>query len=46
MAGLELARTGEADLEQLEDFAAITLRASAAADQHRDRHRRPEPDAA
>ena len=30
MAALELARTGEAGLEQPEDFAAITLRATAA----------------
>jgi segregation and condensation protein A len=46
MAGLELARTGEADLEQPADFATITVRAGTAADQRRDRRLPPAPDAA
>ncbi len=46
MAGLDLAQNGEADLEQPEDFATITLRAGTPADQRRDRRMPSAPGAA
>ena len=43
MAALELARSGEAGLEQQGDFAAISMRANAPADQRHGREPRIPP---